>query len=216
MLTSETGSVSDGSGDYSSYANCQWIIAPSGASQITLTFTSFKTESGYDYVRVSSCSDSTCGTKVLLRELSGTYSTLPVVTSSTGYMLIELTSDSSTVYSGFIALWTPSSSLSSSSNVRLHLSSPKSICLYYLLLIISKRARRQSAHLLVFVTTSRVYYVVYLIYVTRVHVYTPGSISDEYFVAVNPSLLWMRINMSSIHQCNWHIVRRIRKLCEQC
>jgi hypothetical protein len=45
VLTAEKGSLSDGSGgmNYANNANCMWLIAPPGATQITISFTAFVT-----------------------------------------------------------------------------------------------------------------------------------------------------------------------------
>ena len=53
-LTAPSGTISDGSGtsNYNNNANCKWVIAPAGATQISLTFTAFDTEANYDTVFV--------------------------------------------------------------------------------------------------------------------------------------------------------------------
>lgn len=53
-LTAPSGTISDGSGtsNYNNNANCKWVIAPAGATQIQLTFTAFDTEANYDTVFV--------------------------------------------------------------------------------------------------------------------------------------------------------------------
>jgi Zn-dependent metalloprotease len=53
-LTATSGSFTDGSGssNYNNNQNCKWVIAPVGANQITLNFTSFATEANYDTVFV--------------------------------------------------------------------------------------------------------------------------------------------------------------------
>ncbi len=49
-----TGTITDNSGsaDYNNSMSCQKLIQPSGAVNVTLTFNSFATESGYDFVKV--------------------------------------------------------------------------------------------------------------------------------------------------------------------
>jgi hypothetical protein len=108
-----SGTFSDGSGpaDYSSGANCKWIISPTNAVQITITFRQLSIESGFDFVRIYECTDANCGRAQLLAELSGTYALSQSITSSTGYMAIWFTSDGSFTGPGFSASWTSLSSL---------------------------------------------------------------------------------------------------------
>ncbi|EKX39070.1 hypothetical protein GUITHDRAFT_114727, partial [Guillardia theta CCMP2712] len=52
------GSMSDGSALSSLYedgSNCRWIIQPPGASSISLNFTSFALEPGYDFLTINEC-----------------------------------------------------------------------------------------------------------------------------------------------------------------
>src|SRR5690606_12621481 len=53
-LTTASGNFSDGSGlsNYINNMDCSWLIQPTGASIIDLTFTSFDTETGHDTVTV--------------------------------------------------------------------------------------------------------------------------------------------------------------------
>jgi hypothetical protein len=97
--------VSDGLYDYGNYANCKWLIATFGAARITLTFTEFNTESGYDFVTLSSCSDASCGSKTQIIRTSGSMPSPNTFTSTTAFLLVELTSDDSVVKSGFSASW---------------------------------------------------------------------------------------------------------------
>lgn len=100
-LSSCSGTISDGSGsgEYSNYQNCAWLIQPPGASSITLSFTSFLTEGGYDYVRVY---DGNSINAPLLGSYSG--STLPAsVSSSTGVMYVTFTTDGSVTAAGWSA-----------------------------------------------------------------------------------------------------------------
>lgn len=77
----------------------------SASAPVTLTFTAFDTESGYDTVTVSSCATTACSTTFrLLNYYSG--STIPSsVTSSTGIMLIQWYSDDSVTRTGWSASW---------------------------------------------------------------------------------------------------------------
>jgi hypothetical protein len=96
-LNSLSGTISDGSGDYLNDQDCSWLIQPSGGGTITINFTSFNTESGYDYVRVYDGSSSTAS---IIGDFSG--SSLPASISSTGNRLfITFTSDGSVTESGF-------------------------------------------------------------------------------------------------------------------
>ena len=54
VLTAPSGTISDGSGanEYSNKMQCVWHITPPNAKSITLTFTEFQTEYGYDIVEV--------------------------------------------------------------------------------------------------------------------------------------------------------------------
>jgi hypothetical protein len=110
-IASTSGTLTDGSG-LSSYSNnslCQWILAPPGATYITISFILFETNYLMDYVRLYNCSDSLCASKQVLYELSGSYSTLSSISLPVHYMLVEFTSGtSSTVKDGFSARWTSS------------------------------------------------------------------------------------------------------------
>lgn len=111
-LTSATGTFSDGSGtaDYTDNADCKWLIQPSGASTVTLTFTSFSTESGYDFVKVY---DGNSTSATLLGSYSG--STIPSsLTSSGSSMLVYFTSDYMETAAGFEASYKGNSSSTSS------------------------------------------------------------------------------------------------------
>ncbi len=60
-LTASSGTVTDGSGNanYNDNSNCKWVIAPPGATQITINFTQFNLEVGYDTVFVYGGTDTT-------------------------------------------------------------------------------------------------------------------------------------------------------------
>ncbi len=107
VLTAATGTLSDGSGSlsYSNNSNCEWMIAPYGAVQITIEFTSFSTQPINDVVRVFQCSDVYCSQQQQLAELSGTYPVIQAAAAKTGYMKVVFASDSSSTYDGFTASW---------------------------------------------------------------------------------------------------------------
>lgn len=105
-LTSSSGTLTDGSGlsNYDNNSSCKWVIAPAGATQISLNFTTFNTEASYDFVRVYNGPNDTF-------PLLGTYSgsTLPSSISTTagvGAMCIKFTSDTSNTFSGWSANYT--------------------------------------------------------------------------------------------------------------
>ena len=113
-----SGTISDGPGDYSNGESCYWVIASSGGSgannEIRLSFPSFETGSyGGDYVRIYSCSFSSspesCSSSTLIATLSGSSVSASEAsrkyTSTTGYMQVKFTSDSSYTYSGFVGRW---------------------------------------------------------------------------------------------------------------
>lgn len=102
-LTSNTGTISDGSGNnnYNNHANCKWLIKPTGAGSVKLTFTAFDTESGYDFVKVYNGETTS---SPLLGSFSG--STIPAaVTATSGKMLVVFTSDNTQVKQGFAATY---------------------------------------------------------------------------------------------------------------
>ena len=93
-----SGTISDGPGDYPNNANCEWLIAAPGA--VSLTFSAFNTESGWDYVSVNECTSATCSDKTQLAKLHGTQGNGQTYSSSTGYLQVVLTSDGSSTHVG--------------------------------------------------------------------------------------------------------------------
>ena len=106
-LTSSTGTITDGSGSkyYDHNADCKWIIKPAGAGSVTLTFSSFSTESGVDLVRIYNGETTNAP---LLSTYSGTGSIPAPVTASSGKMLVRFTSNATNKYAGFTANYTSS------------------------------------------------------------------------------------------------------------
>jgi len=113
-FTGEQGSFSDGSGstDYGEGKSCWWMVAPetSDLQNISLTFTEFATEDGWDFVRVWFCTDPWCGnvidTTPPQEELSGLLMTPYTVSASgTPALLITFTSDHIVHSAGFQATW---------------------------------------------------------------------------------------------------------------
>ncbi len=104
-----SGAISDGTSDYVNDLNCSWLIASSGL--ISLSFSSFNTEEGYDFVTINRCtssSSSSCVEQVARLGGSDAYDVdlSTVYTSSTGYMQVVFTSDQYETSSGFVASWT--------------------------------------------------------------------------------------------------------------
>lgn len=122
-LTTSSGTITDGSGtaNYSNNANCKWIIAPAGATRISLNFTSFATESNNDVVYVYDGPDDTYP---VLATWWG--NTLPATINSSvgsGAMCIKFTTNSSVVAGGWSANYTSSGTTPSCSGGSI-LSSP--------------------------------------------------------------------------------------------
>lgn len=100
-----SGNFYDSGGTIANYAhneNWTYTIAPTGAGGVTVVFTQFDTESGYDFLRIYDGSSTAA-------PLIGTYSgtTSPgTVTSSGGALTFRFTSDGSTYKTGWAANWT--------------------------------------------------------------------------------------------------------------
>ena len=103
-LTAASGTVYDAGGPAANYPNdvrqCQ-LIAPAGATSITLAFSSFDLESGYDNLLIYNGSSNQAP---LLGKFSGTTSP-GTLTASSGRMYLELRSDCATTRPGFAANW---------------------------------------------------------------------------------------------------------------
>lgn len=102
-LTATNGTFSDGSGiaNYNNNSSCKWIIAPAGASQVSLNFTAFNTEANADKVYVYDGADET---SPLLATWWG--NTLPptiTTTAGIGAMCVKFISDASTTLGGWTA-----------------------------------------------------------------------------------------------------------------
>lgn len=114
VLTTNNGTISDGSGtsNYDNNTNCSWLIQPTLATSISLSFSSFDTESGNDVVNIY---DGTNNSGTLLGSYSG--NTLPPVTTITGTnksMFVEFISNSTTTAAGWSASYTSSSAITCS------------------------------------------------------------------------------------------------------
>lgn len=102
-LTAPSGTITDGSGsaNYNNNANCKWVIAPAGATQIQLTFTAFNTEANYDTVFVYDGPDETF--PVLATWWGNTLPPVINTTSGVGAMCVRFSSDVSQTDSGWSA-----------------------------------------------------------------------------------------------------------------
>ncbi|MGD0710216.1 MAG: C10 family peptidase [Bacteroidales bacterium] len=103
-LTAASDTFSDGSGsnNYNNNINCKWMIQPPGAGSVTLHFLSFNTEPANDIVKVVDPVSST-----VLGTFSGT--TIPSeVTSHSGQMLVEFTTNATITAPGWSAVYTSS------------------------------------------------------------------------------------------------------------
>lgn len=104
-LTAASGTVYDAGGASANYGDdvrqCQ-LIAPTGASSVSLSFSSFDVESGYDHLLVFNGANNQAP---LIGKYSGT--TNPgTLTASSGKMFLEFRSDCATTRPGFAASWT--------------------------------------------------------------------------------------------------------------
>ena len=125
LLISPNGTLSDGSGLslYANSANCEWMIAPPGALQVTITFANVSTQTRNDVVRVFQCTALDCSEQLQLAELFGLHFMTQTITSTTGFMKVAFTSDSTVNYDGFSASW------SSVSTLLLFLQTHKTLCI---------------------------------------------------------------------------------------
>jgi hypothetical protein len=102
IWTSSVGSVERR--NYNNNEIMSGIIAPTTAGSVTLRFTFFDTEVGYDFVTIKSCTAIDCQQSTELGKYSG--STIPgPLTSNTGILLIEWKSDVIVTASGWSASW---------------------------------------------------------------------------------------------------------------
>ena len=104
--TSCSGTLYDSGlcGDYANSTAGTITISPTGATSVTLTFTSFSFESGYDYLYVYN-GPTTASPQMTGSPFSGTNLPGPL-TSTGGSVTIRQTSDAGVVASGFVMNWT--------------------------------------------------------------------------------------------------------------
>lgn len=108
ILNTSFGSLSDGSGNnnYGNNAQCSWLIAPPGATSITLSFTSFETQTGADGIIIY---DGNNTNTPVLGTFSGS-SLPPPITSTGGEMLVVFTSNNTISAPGWSASYTSTGS----------------------------------------------------------------------------------------------------------
>jgi len=101
-FTTQTDTLSDGSGswDYHNGTACLWRIMPEDASSVTLYFTEFETEAGFDLLKIYDLQ-----TQQLLAQYTGSYSPgVPEpVTSPSGKMFLAFSTNSSVTAPGWKA-----------------------------------------------------------------------------------------------------------------
>lgn len=114
--TAASGTFYDSGGASGNYGNDErrfWLIQPSGASSVSLNFSSFNLENGYDYLLIY---NGTTTSSPLIGKYTGT--TLPgTITASSGKMLVEFRSDCATVAAGWAATWSSNASTPPTSNL---------------------------------------------------------------------------------------------------
>lgn len=107
-ITTSTGILTDNGGSTGNYTDDQrtlTLIKPAGATSITLNFTSFNTEAGWDYLFIY---DGATTSAPLIGQYDGT-SSPGTVSSSGGSLLIEFRADCATTAAGWVANWTSNS-----------------------------------------------------------------------------------------------------------
>ncbi|MEI6750821.1 MAG: CUB domain-containing protein, partial [Bacteroidota bacterium] len=103
-LTTSAGNFYDSGGAGANYTDDErmvWTIQPTGASSVTLNFTSFALEANYDFMYIYDGS-------TIWAPLIGRFNTISPgsVTSSGGALTIEFRSDCATNAAGWVANWT--------------------------------------------------------------------------------------------------------------
>lgn len=105
-LTASSGTFTDGSGsaNYGNNSSCKWVIAPAGATQISINFSAFDTEATYDIVTVYDGPDDTY--PVLATWWGNTLPPTISTTAGVGAMCVKFTSDATDTFGGWSANYT--------------------------------------------------------------------------------------------------------------
>ena len=104
-VTSATGTFTDSGGSGGAYTNDErtlTLIKPTGATSVSINFSSFNLENNWDFLFVY---DGQTTSAPLIGIYTGT-STPGILTSTAGAMLLEFRSDCATTASGWVATWT--------------------------------------------------------------------------------------------------------------
>lgn len=123
VYTSASGTIYDSGGAGGNYVDDErsiWRIAPTAATSVTLTFSSFNTENTWDYLYIY---DGNSLNSPLIGYYTGTNSPGTII-SSGGSLTLEFRSDCSTIAAGWVANWTSNAS----SNVPANLSVTSLTC----------------------------------------------------------------------------------------
>ncbi len=94
-----SGNIYDGPTDYGSNTNCQWLISSSDVIELDLT--SLETKPCCDLVTINRYSSPSCSSRFSVSLVSGSSTYL----SSTRYLQVVFTSDSSVQTAGFSVSW---------------------------------------------------------------------------------------------------------------
>jgi hypothetical protein len=109
MLLCPQGSLSQpdfGENRYQNNQHREWIIAAPRVIFTSLTFTSFSTEGGYDFLQIFGCSDATCADNVsIIGNFSGFYPPAALKISYFGAIKIVWSSDEIVTGFGWRAVW---------------------------------------------------------------------------------------------------------------
>jgi hypothetical protein len=99
IIRSNLGVVSDGAGDYSPDTACSWNFDRSLGRTVSISFTSFDIESGYDFVKIFDGD-------LLVQSFTGSSVPPSFRRTLSDSLSIRFSSDSSVQASGFIAQYT--------------------------------------------------------------------------------------------------------------